>query len=71
MSDLHYLTATQLAKKLRSKELSCVELLELYLDRVLRHNPALNAIIVLDEEGARARAREADQALGRGVVWGP
>ena len=71
MSDLHYLTATQLAKKLRDKEISCLELLELYLDRVLRHNPALNAIIVLDEQGARARAREADQALGRGDVWGP
>ena len=71
MSALHYLTATQLAKKLRDKEISCLELLELYLDRVLRHNPALNAIIVLDEQGARARAREADQALARGDVWGP
>jgi len=71
MSHLHYLTATQLAKKIRDKELSCLELLEIYLDRVSRHNPVLNAIIVLDEQGARARAHEADQALARGDIWGP
>ncbi|HIM71769.1 MAG TPA: amidase, partial [Alphaproteobacteria bacterium] len=71
MTDLHYLTATQLAKKIRDKELSCLELLEIYLDRVSRHNPVLNAIIVLDEQGARARAHEADQALAHADIWGP
>lgn len=71
MTDLHYLTATQLAKKIRDKELSCLELLEIYLDRVSRHNPILNAIIVLDEQGARARAHEADQALAHADIWGP
>lgn len=36
-----------------------------------RYNPKLNAIIHLDRERARERARAADAALARGEVWGP
>src|SRR5439155_16392166 len=35
-----------------------------------RHNPALNAIVTMDVEQARERAREADAALAHGQVWG-
>jgi amidase len=45
--------------------------LDLYLARIAKHNPALNAICTLDEAGARSRAREADAALARGELWGP
>src|SRR5512146_3284900 len=41
------------------------------LERIAKHNPALNAIVTLGEESARQRAREADEALARGEVWGP
>lgn len=50
-------TATQLAAQIRRKQVGCLELLEIYLARVWAHNPRLNAIITLDEEGARRRAR--------------
>ncbi len=43
---------------------------ELYLSRIAKHNPALNAVCTLDAKGARARAAEADRALARGEVWG-
>ena len=71
MSGLHYSTALELADKFKQKEIGCLEILELYLNRVEKFNDALNAIIFLDQEGARARAIEADRALAKGDLWGP
>ena len=56
---------------IQRREVGCEELLDHYLDRVERFNPTLNAIVVLDADGARERARAADAALARGEVWGP
>ncbi len=53
-------TASGLAALLRRREASCVELLDDLLARIDRHNPRLNAIVTLDPEGARLRARAAD-----------
>jgi amidase len=71
MSELAFKSAIDLAAMIRAKEISSLELLEHYLDRVERYNGELNAIIVLDGERARARASEADAALARGDLWGP
>lgn len=70
MSDTAFKSAVALAQLIKRREIGCLELLDHYLERVGRYNPQLNAIIVLDAEGARARAREADQALARGIDWG-
>jgi amidase len=43
----------------------------MYLERVERYNPRLNAIVHLKADEARRRADEADAAFGRGQVWGP
>ena len=71
MTELHFQTATELAKRVRDKEIGCLEILEIYLERTAKHNPALNAVIVLEEDKARTRAREADAAIARGEIWGP
>jgi amidase len=71
MTPLHYQTATALAKQIRGGKIGCLEILEIFLERTTRHNPTLNAIIVLEEDKARTRAREADSAVARGEVWGP
>ncbi len=71
MSDLAFQSAVTLARKIRDRSVGCVELLDHFLARVERFNPPLNAIIVLDAERARARARDADGSLARGEVWGP
>jgi len=52
MSDLAFLPATELALRLRRRELSSVELLQHYLARLARLNPASNAVVVLDAERA-------------------
>ncbi|HEY8287550.1 MAG TPA: amidase family protein, partial [Chloroflexota bacterium] len=51
---------------LRDKQVSAVELLDLHLRRIEHFNPALNAIVTLDIETARARAAETDAARARG-----
>ena len=70
MADLHFLTAVQLSEKIKSKKISCLEMLDLFLARTEKFNPSLNAIIYLDREAARARAKEADEALAKGESWG-
>src|SRR5215813_3736785 len=71
MLDVPFRSAKQLATAIRRKQVGCLELLDLYLARVAKYNPALNAIIATDVEGARKRARAADRALAAGKVWGP
>ena len=48
-------SAKELAAEIRRKKIGCLELLDLYLSRVEKHNPALNAIIATDIENARGR----------------
>jgi len=70
MTEPAFRTATALTAAIRNREIGCRELLEHYLARVERHNPALNAIVVSDLQGAWRRADEADAALARGENWG-
>lgn len=71
MNDPLFATVQELASSIRLRRLSAAELLGIHLDHIARHNPALNAIVTLDEERARRRARDADAALSRGELWGP
>jgi amidase len=71
MQDLSLLSAHELARRLRRREISAVELLQHHLSRVDRLNPALKAVVVTQPEVALARARAADEALAQGEVWGP
>lgn len=71
MLDLPFHSATALAAAIRDKTISSVELLEMFLTRVEKHNPALNAIVCTAIPAARERAKAADDALARGDIWGP
>jgi len=66
-----FATAVQLARQLRARRAGSRELLEYYLDRIDRYNPALNAVVAMDVAGARAAADEADRELARGGATGP
>ena len=56
MQDIPFRSAKQLASLLRRRKLGCLELLDLYLARVARLNPRINAIVVTDVEAARGRS---------------
>jgi amidase len=64
-------SATAQAAALRRGQVSSVELLRAYLERVDRYNPALNALVVDDRKAAMTRARAADRARAKGELWGP
>ena len=69
--ELWYKGALELAAAIRGREISAVESLDLYLDRIDRFNPELNAIVVFDRETARDAARTADEALAAGRATAP
>ena len=71
MLALPFRSAKQLASMIRKKKIGCLELLDLYLKRVEHYNPKINAIIFMNVEAARKRAKQADRALAKGEVWGP
>ncbi|MCA1646674.1 MAG: amidase [Chloroflexi bacterium] len=68
--DLASQSATALTARLRSREISSCELLRHYRTRIERFNPAVNAVVTLDER-AFEQAAAADAALARGESWGP
>jgi amidase len=70
MTDLHFRSATSLMRGLRQGEFSARELLEHFLARIDRLNPSINAVILQDRPGARARADAADAARARGESLG-
>jgi amidase len=59
-----------IARAMRARQFSALELMEAHLERIERLNPRLNAIVTLAPD-ALERAREADEALARGRRVGP
>ena len=66
MGNIIYASAKSMAQAVRDKEVSAVELVEAHLGRIEEVNSALNAVVQLAAERARAEAVEADAALARG-----
>lgn len=64
-------TASELARKIREKEIGSLELTDYFINRIERYDGALNAVVVRDFERARDAARAADAALARGDLAGP
>jgi len=64
-------SASELARAIRDRKTTSVELLELYLARNARHGAKINAVVIQQAEAARSRAKAADAALAKGEVWGP
>lgn len=55
-------SATDMLRDLRERKIGAVELLDVHLDQVRALNPEINAVVALDEEGARRQARLVDEA---------
>lgn len=70
-SPLPYRSARDLVAALAGGALSSRDLLETLVTRLQRHNPAINAVVALDLEGARRAADAADAAARRGEPLGP
>ena len=71
MTDLVFTPAYQLTQAIHDRQIKAQEVVDAFLVQIARYNSSLNAIVTLDENGARERARAADDDLARGKVWGP
>ena len=69
--ELAYATATDLADRIRRRELSPVEVVDAYVGRIEERNPGLNAFVYEGFEDAREKAREAEEAQMSGKDLGP
>lgn len=70
-SDLTALSASELSLAIKTKQASCVEVMQAYLDRIHRYNPVYNAIVsMVSDDELISQARKADQALARKEYWG-
>jgi aspartyl-tRNA(Asn)/glutamyl-tRNA(Gln) amidotransferase subunit A len=69
--DILYQGVTELGRRIRSRQLSPVELVESYLGRIARHGDALNAFARVTPELALAQARAAEKEIGAGRYRGP
>jgi Asp-tRNA(Asn)/Glu-tRNA(Gln) amidotransferase A subunit family amidase len=70
-AELAFSPVSVLAGLLRSRQVSSVELTELYLARLKQYAPVLECVIALTEERAMAQARAADAELRAGLWRGP
>jgi amidase len=65
------MSASALSLAIQGKDVSCVEVMQAYLQRIHRYNPLYNAIVSLvDDAVLIQQAEQADQALRKGEYWG-
>jgi amidase len=71
MTELCFLSAVELARRIRTREVSALEVLHVHVTQIERTNPAVNAIVTQTFEQAGVDARAIDARLARGEDPGP
>ena len=69
--EIYQLSATDLAKKIKSKEVSSKELTQMYIDRIEKLDGDINSVVIRMFERAIQDAEKADIALSKGEDLGP
>jgi amidase len=69
-SGICFMTATELAHRIRAKDLSARDVMEAHLAQIDRVNPKVNAIVTLLPEQATEQAIAADEAIAHGEEVG-
>jgi amidase len=71
MNEIHYWSIEQLSEQLKSRSISPVEVVGTILDRIDALDDGLHSYITVMREQALARARVAEDEIGRGLWRGP
>ena len=69
--ELTSMSLSETADRIRSRDVSPVELTDAYLDRIERLNPTINAYVLATPERAREDARRSNDEIARGEYKGP
>src|SRR5678816_599400 len=70
MTNLNQLSLTELARLIRGKQVSSVEVAESFIAQIESRNPTLNAMVTLNHR-LLDQAKAADAHLARGEALGP
>jgi Asp-tRNA(Asn)/Glu-tRNA(Gln) amidotransferase A subunit family amidase len=69
-NDIAFYSIGQLAALIRTRQISCVELTQFFLDRLKKYGPKLECTITLTEDLAREEAKRADEEIASGNYKG-
>ncbi len=69
--ELAYMSAVEMARRIRQKDFSPVEVVDAVIERIEARNPSINAFVYLGFDDARQAAKKAEQALMGGEALGP
>lgn len=65
------MTAVQLGRKIKAKEVTVVEATRAALDMIKEHDDLYNCYVTVDEEGALKQAEEVQKLIDNGILTGP
>jgi Asp-tRNA(Asn)/Glu-tRNA(Gln) amidotransferase A subunit family amidase len=71
LEEVAFWSVRDLGELIRTGQVTSLELTNMYLGRLKRHGPTLEAVVTLTEERALAQARQADADLALGRYHGP
>jgi Asp-tRNA(Asn)/Glu-tRNA(Gln) amidotransferase A subunit family amidase len=71
LESLAFLPVTELSDLVRRRQVTSLQLTEMYLSRLKKYDPVLKCVITLTEDRALAQARAADAEIARGKYRGP
>ena len=68
---LESLSAADLGRKINSREITALECVQYFEERITKYNGLINAFVYVDFEYAESKAKEIDEKLNRGEYVGP
>ena len=71
ITELWRMSATELGEMIRSRQVSCQEVIEEHLRRIEAVNGSINAVVIILAEQALETAKTADRAVAAGSDLGP
>jgi Asp-tRNA(Asn)/Glu-tRNA(Gln) amidotransferase A subunit family amidase len=71
LEDVAFWPVTSLSVLIRTRQVTSVELTEMYLARARRHNPKLKCFVTITDDLALRQAHQADQEIAAGKYRGP
>jgi hypothetical protein len=71
LEDVAFWPVTSLSELVRSRQVTSVELTQMYLARAKRYNPKLKCFVTITDDLALREARQADQEIAAGKYCGP
>lgn len=69
--DIMGLTAVELGKKIKAKEISVTEATQAYLDQIEKVENDVHSYVTIDKEGALKRAEEVQKMIDDGILLSP